>query len=478
MPFGIVSAKAWGNRNFLIGLNLSSFTAMQGTVGFWRRMGCLLGMAWLLAIVPLRSEVVYTDIRPDYRSGGQMGRFALDIDKNKKPDFAFWLLLPVHSESVFLTTYGEHAVLGSRFSDLARPKWLDKGTLIQAESGKWITETASSVPVQHEKKATAGAGERYVGLRLAKKDGLHYGWARISLEGELGTYVIHDCAYETEAGKPIEAGDKGNPPIQAGRVDKVHLAVVETADQKLHLAFQFDPAKEEKTVAEYRLLLLENELSKRFDRKVAEQITTGNYLPINPGRNVYSGLYPTQVKTISGQTLEKGMSYQVAVLSVPPDSEGYTSMSMLSNPVYFGWPEDLFEEELAEETPEQLEGRPVPKRAPEETPKQLEGRPVPKRTPEGATETPKPNEPRKKYPKLRKGDYRLYSAGNKIIFKTNLTEVDPESTLTVLSYGQRLAGKRFETPETELVLENIPAGIYQVKVNINGLLISRDIYIR
>ena len=266
-----------------------------------------------------------------------------------------------------------------------------------------------------------------------------------------------DFAFETEAGKSIKAGDPGNPPVEASKVEKVHLTVVDLSEEAIAVGYQFVPAPDERAVGEYRVMVVEADLAERFDLKVAREMGAQNYVTVSTGREFYSGVFAPEQKSISGQALRSGAPYFVAVLSIPPEGKGNSTLSPLSNLIRFVRQEDAILEApvVAEQQKQPVEEEFVP------------------------SVSPRSAKPAKDYPKLRKGKYRLYSAGSTITFKSELSEVDPESTITVYTAeGYRLAGKRFGTPETQLKLDHLPEGVYKVKLNVNGTLIHRDMYIR
>jgi len=420
----------------------------------WKSATLLMVLA--MAFSGLQAQVVYKDLEPDFQSDKAQGRFALDLDGNGHPDFAIWLFLPVSPQTVLLSTFGENAVLAKSETALAKPIWLDTGDTISFKHKKWVRNTASSVPVMETIGENAGGMQRlFIGLSIMKKDGVHFGWVRIEVDAEKGQYLVMDYAYEKRPEVPIAAGEKGNPPVQASRVEKIHLAVVETEKGNPEMVYQFNPAPREDRVEEYQVMVVEQELASRFDEKVAKRIGGTNVLVKKPASPFYSGKIPLDFKTVSGQAVQRGTFYHVYVLSKAPGVDGKARLSPPSNVVLFEPPVDS----LLILTEDLIPGVRVVAEAPRKA----------------ASQTP-----RKDYPKLRKGDYRLYGAGNKVIFKSNLESVDPESTITVYSaLGRRLGGRTFYTPETELVLDKTHGGgVFLVKVNVNGTLINREIYLR
>jgi hypothetical protein len=76
------------------------------------------------------------------------------------------------------------------------PKQPFSGTLlwsIGSGNGKW-----------HNVKSA------YLGLKFRIDGKVHYGWARLNLSPDRFTMTLDGYAYETVAGKPVKAGDKGD----------------------------------------------------------------------------------------------------------------------------------------------------------------------------------------------------------------------------------------------------------------------------
>ena len=158
MPFGIVLDTI---RMFPTRVKLVRFTGMCRRL----RQGVFGLIAALLIPLWSQAEIRYTDLKPDFRSGDQMGRYALDLDRNRKPDFAFWFLLPVSGESVALTTYKDHAVMGELRSGLVKPLWLQKDQEIGMQ-GAWAASTSTAVPLPEKTEIVAENATAYVGLRM------------------------------------------------------------------------------------------------------------------------------------------------------------------------------------------------------------------------------------------------------------------------------------------------------------------------
>lgn len=97
------------------------------------------------------------------------------------------------------------------------PKPLSEGTSI-GSSGNWSGYGDCSIVGFGETPAIPIGQNVYIGFRIEYSDGLHYGWARVSVSGSENNYTANWQAiyYETTPNTPINAGSTGvvTPPTQ------------------------------------------------------------------------------------------------------------------------------------------------------------------------------------------------------------------------------------------------------------------------
>jgi hypothetical protein len=77
--------------------------------------------------------------------------------------------------------------------------------------------------------------DRYLGIRFKIDGETHYGWARLSMKvhpvGKGITALLTGYAYETQADKPIRAGDTGQKDSEEGQSSKMVLPAQQEANQ-------------------------------------------------------------------------------------------------------------------------------------------------------------------------------------------------------------------------------------------------------
>ena len=410
----------------------------------------------------LRAEVIYTDIDPDHTQSKHLSRYLIDIDNNGKPDFATWLFVPVMSGTMHMVSLGKNEVAGSIQKGLIVPELKKEKIMIGPES-KWVIGDQRFAPFSSERAEgkSGGVEEGYVGLRLSINGEWIYGWLRVQINAEEDSFTMLEYALETQAGKGILAGDKGNPIIRARKAGRTLISYKADAQKAGDLHYDFLPADDESTVDHYRLMIFPIDIHEIPSPEVLLSLPSSSSYRILPGKPVQSGKLPPGFKDIEGNAIDPYMAYMAVIVSIPKGKANFPGFSELSNAIQFWAPEP--------------EPQVVAQATPVEATNTAENQGLP---PLGEASPPPPEE--RDYPKVKAKDYKLYSAGKKIFLKTTIQDIAPGSAIAILPEAGRQVLIQAPITDSDFVLdlEQFPAGVYQVRVNLNGTLISRPIFIR
>jgi len=183
-----------------------------------------LAVGVLAAGTAANAQIIYTDIDPDTIIADTF--YLLDFDKDAIPDFNLTQVNYSYGSTSFLNLVGVQAlnnneVLGdtaivqySTSTDTAFfPKPLALNDDISANEKVWSGTTYGLLYMKisyygnslKDGKWKAG-DEKYLGLRFKIGNDWHYGWVRIEIGNNAGSFKIKDFAYESTADKHILAG--------------------------------------------------------------------------------------------------------------------------------------------------------------------------------------------------------------------------------------------------------------------------------
>lgn len=214
-----------------------------------------LSAAFLGTAVATNASVVYTDIDPD--AAAITGTDVIDIDMNNDGivDFQFRGTGTSFSSSYFAfrTNIAQmYGVNGGAYGFAATSSYGAAGYAVAAlnsgdnigpsglfNSSTWATVggffSFSSFGVGYGSAIgpMPGAGEKFIGVSFDIGGNQHYGWIRIDVAADAGSYTIFDYAYEDQPGVAILAGDgagaacsAANAPTNPTHVDGVNSATL------------------------------------------------------------------------------------------------------------------------------------------------------------------------------------------------------------------------------------------------------------
>ncbi|MEM9023256.1 MAG: hypothetical protein AAGB22_05925, partial [Bacteroidota bacterium] len=399
----------------------------------------------------------FTDLRPDRVITENFSFFKVDLNRDGKNDFILWLFKPLDPQRMAVSTTGNNQVLGGLRAGMTYPTLLSGRDSI-GPNGSWVAGEDGFSPqsLQAASDRFTGVQEAYYGVRVEKNGRYHYGWIRVQLDANNDAIILKEYAFETTPNKPLRAGDRGTAPVVTDPVVDLSVFLLEPDLEQPFWQFVFRPALDESLVREYRLMFMESYLGSTFRLDMAQNVAAANYLAIRPTGNAVVGNFTKDVTDIAGRPIDPNKRYRAIVLSVASDKARIDRLSLFSQ-------EWAFPRKKVVNKPREVSAT-VPYYGPVSA----------------ATESPVvPDRPTKQYPRVKPSQVRLYSAGKKIIFKTEVTEIDPISRINIYTpEGGLITGRPINEPEFDIDLGNLPEGIYKVRVNINNRLISRSIYIR
>jgi len=424
-----------------------------------RRFGIVVFLVSWMAFTA-HAEIVYTDLRPDGVVNTNFGKYLIDLNRDGANDFAAWLFLPLRPDEVTVTAFGEHEVLGNKKSGRIIAPVHAAGFAFESPSGNWTKTVSGFSPsyVDDSSSEMDAIGTGYVGVRMLINDHFHYGWVHLHLDVLAGVLTVRDYAMETVPEKAIAAGAKGGFKAKADPVEDLHISHIGDAMNGEGVQFIFRPGLDETRVKEYRLFVLQQEQLPFFGLKEAQSASSEKYIRLKPSGGPLIGNLGAQATDINGESIQTNRAYQAVVLSIAGGDAELDQLSDFSPTLLLRVESTAKSSETWSNVMEKSEQDPAP---------QDEWL-----TQDYASES-------KTYPKIKPKQFRIYSAGKTIVFKCEVSDIDPRSKILVLDpYGQRLAEKFIDGPEVKMPLEGLEEGIYNVRLILNNRLFDNNLYIR
>lgn len=272
--------------------------------------------------------VVYTDVNPDQTFTSSSSFYNLDLNNDNTTDFTINLYKsnftftsftftsfmvyasPLNtneiaaSSSYYALALAANTQIGNSLS------WSNTSSQLMALTFQFNTPSST---FSSSYGNWINATDKYLGLRLRVATNTHYGWARLDVNTNNGSFTIKDYAYD----------DANNTSILAGQLPSADLAtnivatdVDDNADGS-DLRVSFDMAANEATVSEYRIMVVKNGSSSGFDLNAAQAITSANYTVVAPNGSNVSMTLASTANDVDGDPIELGQPYKVFVLSKP-----------------------------------------------------------------------------------------------------------------------------------------------------------------
>ncbi|MGD1844916.1 MAG: hypothetical protein ACFB10_05935 [Salibacteraceae bacterium] len=411
--------------------------------------------------LPVWAEVIYVPLQPPHFENRPLSRFLIDVDQNNKADLALWLFVPLRQNTFRVSTFDGHAVAGNLKDGLVEPRVVQAGTTIDASLEDWISGGGESVRFSSPEVNAPQTVKGYLACRLLLDNGAHYAWVEVELRESEDAFVVTGYAFETTRDKPIAAGDRGATRPMVPTVPNIYLADVGDAGNASDFYLHFLPAEDESGIFEYRVSVAPADANLNYLLMPESRL---RYLTLVPeGRDLGTEL-PANLPDLFGEAIEENRSYCLVVWSKPrPGSRlqpGYT----VSAPMQLTRPPVVMLENPPLPTPNTV--------STEKAKTDQELPPIPK------AEAPPPDD--RYYPKVRIRDAKLFAAGKIITLKVDNEDWSPDAIIAVFDKaGQTLlVQRRLTGVETVINMEMYPEGIYLVRVNLNGTLLKRPLFLR
>lgn len=175
--------------------------------------------AALLGGAQVQGQIVHTDIA-DTTIDTRGGVYDLDLDNDGDPDFRMTQLLDTGAtgliDAITIMPFDSlnSRVAGITLNGFNYPFRMSAGDSLSV-NGVWNGNTdnrqgylvfqfdGTPYPNSNWKGPVS---EGFLGLRVTKSDGFHYGWARVDVAADNRSFVVRDYAYRTDADTGMFAG--------------------------------------------------------------------------------------------------------------------------------------------------------------------------------------------------------------------------------------------------------------------------------
>ena len=190
---------------------------------------------------PSEAEIVFTPANGNIPINKNI---SIDLNHDGTPDFRFFLYtfayhsfrgnLNVHGGGV-IGAAGGYAVPLAAGASIGPEQQFFKGSLRMAQSHG--VDIYSSIYSRTEKGPWANVQNRYLGVKFLIGGATHYGWIRLTVGSAKRplTGTITGYAYETVAGKSIQAGQISERASAAAPLNPTSLGVLALGSQGLDL---------------------------------------------------------------------------------------------------------------------------------------------------------------------------------------------------------------------------------------------------
>ncbi|MDP8313717.1 MAG: hypothetical protein RAP70_01415 [Candidatus Celaenobacter antarcticus] len=173
------------------------------------------------------AEIQYTNIEPNktitQAENHETHDFLLDLNNDGTPEFKiFQAFSTTYTFSYSYYFYSYNSVLQVATNDglsVMRANSvnpyvaaLKSNSLISADQN-FNADKVLGVVSYYDALAEGmwpGAGQKFMGVKFKIEENIHYGWIRLSVADNCGSFTVYDYAYEDEAGQAIKAGQTGS----------------------------------------------------------------------------------------------------------------------------------------------------------------------------------------------------------------------------------------------------------------------------
>ena len=172
------------------------------------------------------AEIQYTNIDPDktitQAENHETHDFLLDLNNDGTPEFKLYQTFSFYYTSSYAYYYSYNSVrqiatnaglsVMRATEENAYVAALKSNSLISADQN-FNADKVLGVVSYYDALAEGmwpGAGQKFMGVKFKIEENIHYGWIRLSVADNCGSFTVYDYAYEDEAGQAIKAGQTGS----------------------------------------------------------------------------------------------------------------------------------------------------------------------------------------------------------------------------------------------------------------------------
>jgi hypothetical protein len=171
----------------------------------------------------IAAQIVYTDIDPDttvIAPKDSWGMYFVDLNKDGTNDF----LLNHHNmkissnyQKIEMCTEHDKAQILCDTSYLHYPLSLSASEQISVNSQQWYNPSGLMILLNENGVSGywLGVNDKYLGVRVRVGLAWYYGWIRLNIPADAGSYTVKDFAYNSTQNTFILAGDNGSNSIQS-----------------------------------------------------------------------------------------------------------------------------------------------------------------------------------------------------------------------------------------------------------------------
>lgn len=265
------------------------------------------------------ANIIYTDVNPDF-AGASGSQYFLDLNNDNIDDFRIY-----HDggSNLFIEPLASsNDVLGTGGANYAYPYAMSANSMISASAtGTWFNNGYSS-GFQSLNYGSCSFGnwctvaDKYVGLRFEVGGNIHYGWARLDVNGNGSSWIVKDYAYDDVAGQGILAGASSSPSNATGATNVLAADVADNSNGS-DLNVSFDAGSNESTIDEYRIMAVPNGMVSSFTLGAAQAVIAGDYTAVTPNASPnYSQVLSNTATDVAGNAVTNGQPYRLFILAI------------------------------------------------------------------------------------------------------------------------------------------------------------------
>lgn len=176
----------------------------------------------------LKAQILYTDINPDttvVAPDNNWGMYYVDLNHDGADDFVINhhnMLIAWNYQKVEMCIQGYDSEILCETSYNHYPYAYSLNDVIGEGNTQWYNPVSSMIILNENGGGGfwVGVTDKYIAVRLKVANKWHYGWIRMDVPADAGSYTVKDFAFNTVPNQPILAGE-GSPQVSVRGLDPV-----------------------------------------------------------------------------------------------------------------------------------------------------------------------------------------------------------------------------------------------------------------